>query len=107
VCVCLLLSSPALLAAQPQTNDTELHPSSALHLAAELARIASRLAGAAAHGGAGGPRHRRHKPPPAAAGPAGPHRAKAAVENISKGLVQSVPVDFKGHKLTVVALANE
>jgi hypothetical protein len=29
------------------------------------------------------------------------------VENIKLDLVQSAPVDFKGHKLTVVALANE
>lgn len=102
--VCLLLGS-RLSQAQEELKDEDLHSSSTVHLAAELARIASRLAGAAAHHGAGVPKHhRRHK---AATAPARSHRAQAAVGNISKGLVQSVPVDFKGHKLTVVALANE
>jgi hypothetical protein len=101
----LAAGQPSVTKSTARFKDEELPPSSTINLAAELARIASRLAGAAAHHGAGVPRHRRHKP--AAATSPRPHRAQAAVENINKGLVQSVPVDFKGHKLTVVALANE
>jgi hypothetical protein len=105
--VCVLLSSPPIYAQEEAIIITDGPPPSLINLAAELARLASRLAGVAAHNGSAGARqHRRHKQAPAPAS-ATPHRADAAVQNVNKGLVQSVPVDFKGHKLTVVALANE
>jgi hypothetical protein len=99
----MLLAGPLpAVFAQEQNASNDQTPSSIVMLAAELAHIASRLAGAAAHNGALGQRHRRH--PPAAVTS---HTQEAAVQNINKGLVQSVPVVFEGHNLTVVALSHE
>lgn len=100
---CMLLAGPfAAVHAQKQQDDTEQHPGSNVVLAAELVRIASRLAAAAAARNGAGYRH--HRRPPAAVEQ---HTERAAVQNIKKGLVQSVPVAFKGHNLTVVALSHE
>lgn len=110
--LCFLLADQlAAVSGQEQSNsDEQAHPSSNLFLAAELARIASRLAGAAAHTGVLSHRHRRH-PPATAVTPAQFEEAAEAgisdLQNIQKGLVQSVPVTFKGHNLTVVALTHE
>ncbi|KAF8062713.1 hypothetical protein HT031_004043 [Scenedesmus sp. PABB004] len=78
---------------------------SILQLAADLASVAARLAGHAAAGGDGGAPpalgallRRRHMRP---------HRAAAAVEGVSAGLVKSRAIDFKGHTLTVVAMSND
>jgi hypothetical protein len=102
----MLLAGPgAAVHAQEQINDEQQTTKVAIvSLAAELAHIASRLAGAAAHNGSLGGHIRHRRPHPAAAVP---QTQEAAVQNINKGLVQSVPVEFKGHNLTVVALSHE
>jgi hypothetical protein len=97
-CMLLVGPLPAVHAKEQYTDDDQPQDSNAL-LALELARIASRLA---AHNGL--PGHRRHRRPPPADSP---HTEEPAVQNIKKGLVQSVPVAFKGHNLTVVALSHE
>jgi hypothetical protein len=68
-----------------------------------MAHIASKLALSGATGAAGRRFHRRQQP---AAAPPPPAEA-AAVQDVTKGLVQSVPANFKGHNLTIVALSNE
>uniref|UniRef100_A0A383W593 Methyltransferase FkbM domain-containing protein n=1 Tax=Tetradesmus obliquus TaxID=3088 RepID=A0A383W593_TETOB len=102
----MLLAGPgAAVHAQEQINDEQQTTKVAIvSLAAELAHIASRLAGAAAHNGSLGGHIRHRRPHPAAAVP---QTQEAAVQNINKGLVQSVPVEFNGHNLTVVALSHD
>jgi hypothetical protein len=104
--VCLLLGS-AFAQDQEDYSDEYQPRTSTIRLAAQLASIASRLAGAAAAGQrhrVSGARQRMQKHDIA---PSLQHKEPSAVENINLDLVQSVPVDFKGHKLTVVALASE
>jgi hypothetical protein len=100
---CILSVGPfAAVRAQGLFMNNDQQPGSNVLLAAELARIASKLAVAVANNGALG--HRHHRRPPAAVSP---HTEEAAAHNVKKGLVQSVPVVFKGHNLTVVALSHE
>jgi hypothetical protein len=102
--LCLLICTVAHGQAQSAAGQQgSPQPNSIVAIAAELAQIASKLALSGATGAAQGRRfHRRQQPAAARAG-----AEAAAVQDVNKGLVQSVPVDFKGHKLTVVALSNE
>lgn len=102
--LCVLISLATGGQAQSYAGQpAEQQPNSVMALAAELAHIASKLAISGGNTQGLGPRTYRRQQPAAVA----KHRKAAAVQDISKGLVQSVPVNFKGHKITVVALSNE
>jgi hypothetical protein len=100
----LAICSVAHVQAQSDAGQQEsAQPYSVIALAAELAHIASKLALSGANSAALGRRfHHRHAPAAACA-----HVEAAAVHDVNKGLVQSVAVDFNGHKLMIVALSNE
>lgn len=102
ILICLLFGSGLSQTQEDYGFDDQEHISTTL-LAAQLTRIASRLARAAPRVQG---RPRQHKREQAAACVC-PKRVDSAVDNVNKGNVRSVPVGFKGHNLTVVALANE
>jgi hypothetical protein len=102
--LCLLIGTVAHGQAQSDAGQQEsTQPNSVVAIAAELAHIASKLALSGATGAAQGRRFHRRQQPAAARS----HAEPAAVQGVNKGLVQSVPVDFKSHNLTIVALTNE